>query len=404
MKLNRWTPPTAVLRDDWMGDHLTADLEESVRIEERSIFDALAGGTDSELVLFGAGNLGRRVLAGLRRIGVEPLVFIDNNAAIHGSLVDGLEVLSPEAAATRYGATVVVVTTIWTPLGTLAHPKVARQMAALGSPRVVPFVPLFWKYQEEFLPNFCLDAPHKLFADAESVRAAYRILADDESRAEFRLQLSYLLSMMDGVEVSIPPDREWYFPRNIIELSTSEVFVDCGAYDGDTISSFLLASGAEFKAIVAFEPDPAAHGKLLHLVQALEPGVRDRISIDQRAVGAETGELRFEGGGTPGSRISESGALLVQSVALDDALGDLAPTFIKMDIEGAEIDALLGASGVIAASRPILAVCVYHLQSHLFRVPLLISSLCPDYTLFVRRQGLDGDLVCFAIPNERLRS
>jgi FkbM family methyltransferase len=398
-----WAPPRAVVTPEWLEAELRADLAATVSQEERTLFDKLAGGPDSDLVLFGAGNLGRRTLAGLRRVSVEPLAFVDNDPSLRGALVDGLPVLAPDDAAAHYGESAVVVVTIWTPLGQLAYPGVAAQMRTLGCSRTVPFAPLFWKHQEEFLPNFCLDAPHLLYAHADAVKAGYRILVDDISRSEYLTQLSYLLSAMDSVGVESPPDREWYFPRDLVHLSGNEVFVDCGAYDGDTIQSFLEATCGRFRAVVAFEPDPLAVVRLRTHVQELPSQVRERIHVEQKAVGAVAGSLRFEGGGTPGSRISEAGALTVACVTLDDALGDLAPTFIKMDIEGAEEDALLGAAETIRAHRPILAICVYHVQSHLHRLPTLIGRLCEGYSLFLRRQGPDGDLVCFAIPNERLR-
>jgi hypothetical protein len=125
--------------------------------------------------------------------------------------------------------------------------------------------------------------------------------------------------------------------------------------------------------------------------------------VEQSAVGSSAGVLRFEGGGTPGSKISDAGDLTVACVTLDDALEGLAPTFIKMDIEGAEENALLGGAKTIQRHRPVLAICVYHVQAHLYKLPMLIAKLCPDYTLFLRRQGPHGDLVCFAIPNEKLR-
>jgi FkbM family methyltransferase len=382
---------------------LTANVATVVARDERTLFDSLAGGEGMDFLLFGAGNLGRHTLAGLRHVGVEPLGFVDNNASLDGTLVDGLLVQSAERAALRHGDSAAIVMTIWIPMGHLAYPDVAAQMIGLGCSRVLTFVPLFWKYQEEFLPNFCLDAPHQLYDHADDVRAAYLAFADDGSRYEYRTQLSYLLSSMESVEVKIPSDREWYFPRDLVELSSREVFVDCGAYDGDTIDAFLEVTGGDFGGIVAFEPDPNAVARLRTLVQALPSGARDRIRVDQKAVGAAAGLLRFDGGGTPGSRISDTGDLTVDCVTLDDALEGAAPTFIKMDIEGAEEDALLGGAKTIQTHRPVLAICVYHVQAHLYRLPTLIGKLCPDYTLFLRRQGPHGDLVCFAIPNERLR-
>jgi FkbM family methyltransferase len=398
-----WAPPRAILTPAWLETQLRAEDASAVARDERALFDKLAGGPDADLILFGAGNLGRQTAAGLTRAGIRPLALADNERSLQGTHVDGLPVLSPEDAAARYGDDAVFVVTIWAPFGPLAYPSVAKQMRALGCSRTVPFVPLFWKYQEEFLPNFLLDAPHRLYLDADQVRAAYASLADDTSRTEYLTQLSYLLSSMDELEVTAAPEQEQYFPRDLVHLSAQEVFVDCGAYDGDTVESFLEACGSRFGAIVAFEPDPEAIDGLRTLVRESLPQLGDRIRVEQKAVGAIAGQLRFEGGGTPVSRIAESGTLVVDCVTLDAALVDLAPTFIKMDIEGAEEDALLGATETIRAHRPVLAVCVYHVQAHLYRLPLLIGRLCADYTLFLRRRGPDGDLVCFAIPNERRR-
>lgn len=396
----KWSPPRAGVSPRWLESELRADLTALVAAEERALFDRLAGGPGQPILLFGAGNLGRRMLGGLRRVGEKPVAFVDNSLALQGTLVDGLPVLAPEAAADRFGDQAVIVVTIWTPRGPLAYPGVAAQMNALGCTRTVPFVPLFWKHQEEFLPYFCLDAPHKLYAHADEVRAAFRMLGDDPSRAEYLTQLSYLLSAMDGIDVTLPQAAS-YFPRDLVELSTDEVFVDCGAYDGDTIASFLEASGGRFRAIVAFEPDPAAADRLRTLVRSLPASVRDRITVHEKALGAAPGWLRFEGDGTPGSRISPSGALTVECVTLDSIAERLAPTFIKMDIEGAEEDALRGATESIRRDRPVLAICVYHLQSHFYLPPLFIGQLCSEYTFVLRRQGLDSDLVCFAVPEER---
>ena len=401
MGLPSWSPPRDIVTEEWLLTDLRAEVASDVAATERSYFDRLSGDSNRPLVLFGAGNLGQRTLVGLRRVGVEPLAFVDNDPKLHGSEIDGLPVLRPDEAATRYGTTAAFVVTIWTPVGRLAFPTVDAQMRALGCTTIVPFVPLFWKYAEEFLPNFCLDLPHLLYGDAERVRAAYGLLPDANSRYEFRAQLSYLLSAQDYVEVLGKPDGEWYFPRELVTLSGRDVFIDCGAYDGDTISSFLGACTSRFDSIVAFEPDPAALARLTEYVGGLGVDVRTRIRIEAKAVADREGWLFFDGGGTPGSKLAEDGSLAVEAVRLDGELVGMTPTIIKMDIEGAEEAALLGGRHTIERYRPILAICIYHLQRHLYDVPLLMARLCPRYGFAIRRQGPDGDLVCFAVPDER---
>ena len=88
---------------------------------------------------------------------------------------------------------------------------------------------------------------------------------------------------------------------------------------------------------------------------------------------------------------------------LDSLLGDARPTFMKFDIEGAEVDALTGARQTIERQAPILAVCVYHQQDHLWRIPLLLREWRDDYALFLRPHNEEGwDLVCYAVPRARL--
>jgi FkbM family methyltransferase len=397
-----WAPPREVLTPEWLDGDLRVGHAATVSLEEQTIFDTLTDGFERNLVLYGAGNLGRRTLAGLRRAGMEPLAFADRAPGFQGASVDGLRVLSPEAAALEFGAGAVFVVTVWSPSREHVIAGIADSLRASGAHCVVSFVPLFWKYAAEFLPYLCLDLPHRLYEDGEAVREAYVTFQDLHSRQQFLLQLSYLLSTMDTFDLPRGGMGASYFPDDLVQLSEDEVFIDCGAYDGDTLAPFLEASRGSFNAVVAFEPDPNAFAGLRTFIQAQPPDVRDRIRLEQKAVGNAAGLLRFDGDGTPGSRVSSTGTITVESVKLDDALSGIAPTFIKMDIEGAEESALLGAAETIRTCRPILAICVYHLQADLHRLPALIARLAPEYRLFLRRQGSDGDLVCFGIPNERL--
>ena len=76
-----------------------------------------------------------------------------------------------------------------------------------------------------------------------------------------------------------------------------------------------------------------------------------------------------------------------------------------MDIEGAEPDALLGARATIARHRPILAMCAYHEQDHLWSIPLSLRETCDNYSFVLRPHNEEGwDLVCYGVPHERLRS
>jgi hypothetical protein len=103
------------------------------------------------------------------------------------------------------------------------------------------------------------------------------------------------------------------------------------------------------------------------------------------------------------SRVSAAGDSLVDVVPISELVGaSRRVTFIKMDIEGSEPEALEGARGIVQRDRPILAICVYHVQNHLWRVPLLMKSMFPEYRMFLLCYEGDGwQTVAFAVPPER---
>jgi len=363
---------------------------------ERRTFADWAGPLGDSLLLFGAGGLGRRCLAGLRRQGIEPVAFADSNQSLWNSTVDGLRVLSPGEAAERFGRAAVFVVTIW---GARPPDRMAdriSQLQSLGCEKVIPFGPLFWKYPEGVLPHYAADLPHKVITASREVLEAFDLWADAESRQEFLAQLRWRL-FFDFDDLS-PPQHPIYFPPDLVRLHANEVFVDCGAFDGDTLSQFLTASGGSFQQVVAFEPDPANFARLNGSVAALPGPMRGRIDIKCAAVGAADGNCRFADREGPSSHLGE-GDLIVEVVALDRYLGATRPTFIKMDIEGGEPDALAGARDHIQNDAPTLAISCYHRQDHLWAIPLLIHSINPNYAFYLRPHDVEvWDLVCYAIP------
>jgi FkbM family methyltransferase len=378
---------------------LFAEGEAGASARERSAFDLLAGPSKDLLVLFGAGNLGRKTLAGLRKLGVEPIAFADNDARLWNTLVEGVEVLSPAEAARRHGNQATFVITIWR--GEAPDPMAGResQLRSLGCRYVVTFQPLFWKHAEVFLPHYAIDLPHKVHEQVDDVRRIGHLWSDDDSRSEYLAQLRWrVLGEFDALHS--PVQHTIYFPLELCPLTDYEVFVDCGAYDGDSLRSFLDQPKKSFKRIYSFEPDPANFEKLEKEVS--QRPERESITLQRAAVGAQTGTVSFAAGKSESSHIGK-GDMVVNLVTLDQALSEAQPTYIKMDIEGAELDALNGARRIIQQYSPVLAICTYHLQDHLWKIPLLIQSINPNYSFFLHPHLVEGwDLVCYAIPKFRL--
>jgi len=389
------TTPYEIEMDELLGESVPAALS-----RERSAFDLEVARFNRKVVLFGAGNLGRQALARLRADGQEPLAFADNRAPAGGTTIEGLHVLTPSEAARKYGDAATFVVTIWNDHHRFAETR--DQLTNLGCEHVVPACKLRWKYPETFLPFYAEDLPHKVHEQADRVRKLMDLWADDYSRCEYLAQVRWRLQGDLG-GLAAPVADESYFVPELFALSPRESFVDCGAFDGMTIRSFLKQTGSSFHKITALEPDPHNYARLLDYVAGLTPAVRERVAVHQTAVAGHTGVVRFDPLGTLGSAMKADGAIEVPCAALDDLLRESKPTFIKMDIEGAEPAALESARAVIGRHQPILAICLYHLQDHLWNIPLLISELCPSYRLFIRPHEGDGwQLVCYAVPPQRL--
>ncbi|MDD5169363.1 MAG: FkbM family methyltransferase [Syntrophales bacterium] len=372
----------------------------SVIERERTDFDRLVEPFGKSLILFGAGNLGRKVLARLRQDGVEPLAFADNNPALCGKFVDGVMVLSTYEAAEKFGQHAAFIVTIWNPSNRHRFSETKSKLIGLNCKKIISFIPLIWKYQDTFLPDSYLDLPHKVYSEAKSVKAALSIWADEESRTTYVTQLKWrLLANYDGL-----PGRtlkQQYFPEDIFSLSDKEVFVDCGACDGDTVRGFLSQVGSNFTYVYAFEPDPFNFMKLSMYINELPEVVKGKVALFQQAAGMQKQRLRFAATGTASSHINEGGNIDIECVDLDSALTNCRPTYIKMDIEGAEFDALIGGRKVIEDTHPALAISVYHKQDHLWRIPLLIQSYSEHYRFFLRPHGEEGwDTICYAIPDK----
>ena len=382
--------------EDLLAENLPAAREREARA-----FDDFAAACGSSIVLFGAGGLGRRCLTGLRQHGIDPLAFADNNSKLWNKYVDELMVLPPQDAARQFGKSAVFVVSIWGALGADRMSDREMHLRSLGCERVIPFGPLFWKYPEGVLPHYAADLPHKVFEQASDVLRGFDSWADERSKREYVAQLKWRL-YFDFADLSAPARDEIYFPPGLFELHPDEVFVDCGAYDGDTLRAFIARSNSEFQQAFALEPDAMNFVHLLDTVDAMPDHIKARVAVTRAAVGKIEGRVKFSAEGAPSSFVG-AGNVEVDSITLDRYLAETRPTFIKMDIEGAEPDALLGASRLIREASPLLAISCYHRQDHLWSIPLLIQSLNPDYTFYLRPHDLElWDLVCYAIPRSRL--
>ena len=190
--------------------------------------------------------------------------------------------------------------------------------------------------------------------------------------------------------------KEQYFPLDVVSLTDQEVFVDCGAFTGDTVGLFVTACSNQFSSIICFEPDASNFSVLNRTL------IDDRIVKIQSGVWNEESTLTFVADKGAGSTISTETTTTtsVHVVAIDGVQACQKATFIKMDIEGAERNALKGAAEVIRRNRPKLAISIYHSNEEMLGIPEYLHSTLEDYSFHVRHHSLNWqDTVLYAIPN-----
>jgi FkbM family methyltransferase len=156
------------------------------------------------------------------------------------------------------------------------------------------------------------------------------------------------------------------------------VFVDCGCYDLETTEIF-IDKCPDYKKVICFEPDEVNRN-------VVEDKIRnksiDRVELYPYGVWKEKKVLCFGGNGSS-AQIASAGGQHVQVVAIDEVIKEKV-TFIKMDIEGAELDALDGAKKIIARDKPKLAICVYHKSEDIVSIPQYLLELVPEYKFYLR--------------------
>lgn len=177
---------------------------------------------------------------------------------------------------------------------------------------------------------------------------------------------------------------EQYFEEEILKMQPDEIYVDAGCMDGDTILRFReFNKDFGYKRIYGFEPDSRNHCKTK---QSIEKYNLNNVILTQKGLWDSAETLRFCSNDIlGGSHITNDGETTIETITLDSAIekGDKV-TLIKMDIEGAELNALYGAKEIIKRDKPRLAICVYHKPEDIINVASYILELNPDYKLYLR--------------------
>lgn len=244
-----------------------------------------------------------------------------------------------------------------------------------------------YSFEAEIYCEFCLNVDEYrqyLLDNYDRLERFNESLADDKSRAVLESVLKGRLTGNQDYFIDVrEPDQ--YFPADIIKLNEHETIIELGAYDGKTLLDMLNRLDRKYDEIYCFEPDRKAFGLLKKSVE----NERGNIHLIEKATGAARGQLSLMSIADYGaSQLSATAAdtYKVDVVRVDDEINS-AVTYIKMDIEGAELDSLKGMERIIKENRPTMAICVYHNNSDILDIPEYVRKLVPEYKMYLRHHN-----------------
>lgn len=225
----------------------------------------------------------------------------------------------------------------------------------------------------------------------------YSMLYDERSKEVFTRLMQFRL-VPDPVYIRNAYDGTYaqYFDHTIVSCSQDEVFVDCGGFIGDTAEAYIRECG-EYKRIYVYEPSSDNIETCMDNLKKY----RD-ITVKRCGVGEKNEWLSMDTSQSSSSFVNaDHNQEMVEIISLDQDIEEPV-TYIKMDIEGFEIPAILGAKNHIRKEHPKLAVCTYHIISDLWEIPLLIHEIYPAYRFYLRHymEDQNWETVLYAIPEE----
>lgn len=339
------------------------------------------------LLIYGAGACGQSVAQYLLRNHFEIEAFLDKDPKV--LKIDGIPVIQAgEYLAQQKTERQIIV-------GLNNHKfSIKEVIENLKQYPLLKIVSL-WEFKNQFSdvicqhPDFFIREKDKPLAN-EAIEKIYPMLADQMSRDILKAIFKFRTSGNYDVLPAWTDDQ--YVPNGLPKWPKKLRYIDCGAYIGDTIT-LLGGHQYEFESIAAFEPD-------LNVFEKLVITIKDKPCIAfPCGVGSQNKNLQFEKSIGGGSHLSISGSSVTTIVKLDDVLPNFKPNFIKMDIEGAEREALKGAENMIKKYRPALSIDLEHRPDDLWVIPAYLKNLDLEYDFYIRSHNPNSfDTVLYAIP------
>ncbi|MGN1316770.1 MAG: FkbM family methyltransferase [Acutalibacteraceae bacterium] len=332
------------------------------KIDDLSVWEKLQK-TEEPIIMYGTGNGADKVIDVLDSLNVKLSGVTASSGFIRERCFRGFPVKPLEYFEKTYGDFTVIIA-----FGT-SIPEVMDNIFNISQKHrvLVPCVPVIGTeiFDRKFTKNHI-----------EEINKAHSLLADDFSKKVFEgyvnFQFGGELSVLKEIET---PEYDIY--ENVLELNSQETFIDIGAYRGDTVEKFVKLTSGEYKSIIAAEPDKKTFSKLSENCKHLR-----NFKAVNAAVTDFDGEVGFSSLG--GRQSAIGGGNVIKSLSLPSLCENVEPTFIKIDSEGCELEILRGGKEVLKKHKPKMNIAAYHKSEDIFKLPILINSINPEYKIHLR--------------------
>ena len=313
------------------------------------------------VVVYGMGNGADKVIDEFNRLEIPIMGVTASDDFVRGQMFRGFKVKKLSEFEGDFVIAVAFASSI---------PDVMNHIYSLCEKHrvLVPCVPVFGDeiFNREFVE-----------LNADKIKAAYDLF-EDESKHIFAGCVDFMFGgELDKLkEITIEKNEVF---DNILKLGNDESFLDLGAYRGDTVEEFLRYCGGEYENIIALEPDRRTFKKLTEYLINVP-----KSEAIQKAVYSESTTLVFSSKAGRQSTISDKGEE-IKTVSIDDICREKRITYVKMDVEGAEYEALSGAVNTLKTQKPKLNIALYHKSKDIFELPLKIADINPEYKFYLRK-------------------
>ncbi|MDL2236692.1 FkbM family methyltransferase [Christensenellaceae bacterium OttesenSCG-928-K19] len=335
---------------------------DKLKVDAMPLWERLAH-ANKPIVLYGMGNGADKIICELEACGIPFEGVFASDGFVRGQVFWEHTVTTYAQAKEKFGDMVVLVA-----FGTHRQDVMQNILRISGEQEVyVPDVEVAGSvaFTESFFE-----------AHKSEFEQAYELLADKESRELYTSMLNYKI----GGEISRLMEYtsdDGLFSQEFLNLSEDEIYVDAGAYDGDTVQAFAKRVG-NYKKIYALEPDAKNFKKLLKNTKEFDNCVCFNSAADDA-----NGNALFAANAGRQSALNGDVGQAVQTCKIDGIAPDA--TLIKLDVEGNERRAIIGACEVISKNKPKMLVSAYHRNEDLYALPLQVFEQRQDYRVYLRR-------------------